>query len=109
MFDNSQKARCITGVVLALWSISYPGMADPFVHVKNAVEVYVDDHLITDGLLLLKETVNINSATMNFVGFRSTARVFERELTRPGFETRWVSFEGMNLAAHHEKVGSFEL
>ncbi len=100
LFVNSQKARYIIGVVLALWLISYPGLADPFAQVKNAVEAYVDDHLMTDGLLLLEETVNINSGTMNFAGIRKTARVFEQELTRLGFETRWVSLESVNRAGH---------
>jgi len=60
--------------------------ADP---VENAIVAHVKaDH--ERSLALLRETVDINSGTMNFAGVRQVGVVFERELKALGFSTQWV-------------------
>ena len=60
-------------------------------------------------LALLKETVDINSGTMNFDGVRKVGAVFDRELKQLGFTTEWVDGKAFNragdLVASHGKRG----
>jgi glutamate carboxypeptidase len=49
---------------------------------------------------LLRESVNINSGTMNFPGVRQVGEVFRREFLELGFETRWVDGEDFDRAGH---------
>ncbi|MFV0478577.1 MAG: M20/M25/M40 family metallo-hydrolase [Parahaliea sp.] len=49
---------------------------------------------------VLKEVVNINSGTLNLAGVRKVGRVFEREFTALGFQTRWVDGADFERAGH---------
>jgi glutamate carboxypeptidase len=50
---------------------------------------------------LLEETVNINSGTLNMEGVREVGRVFEREFTKIGFETEWMTLpDSLKRAGH---------
>ena len=51
-------------------------------------------------LVLLERVVNINSGSMNFAGVRQVADIFDAELTRIGFETRWVDGQPFGRAGH---------
>ncbi len=54
---------------------------------------------------LLKETVDINSGTMNFAGVKRVGAIFDREFKALGFKTRWVDGAPFNRAGHF--VASF--
>jgi glutamate carboxypeptidase len=49
---------------------------------------------------LLKETVDINSGTMNFVGVRQIGEVFAREFRELGFRVEWVDGAAFHRAGH---------
>ena len=49
---------------------------------------------------LLKETVDINSGTMNFAGVKQVGAIFDREFKALGFTTRWVDGAPFNRAGH---------
>jgi glutamate carboxypeptidase len=51
-------------------------------------------------IVLLKKAVNINSGTMNFEGVRKIGDLFNDELKKLGFETRWSPGENFNRAGH---------
>ncbi len=51
-------------------------------------------------LSLLKESVDINSGTMNFSGVRKVGAVFEREFKELGFKVQWLDGKGFNRAGH---------
>lgn len=59
----------------------------------------VDNH--TEAALdLLKQSININSGTMNFEGVRKVGDLFKSELDKLGFETRLTSGESYGRAGH---------
>lgn len=69
----------------------------------NPVEQAIVAHVGKDhdrALDLLKESVDINSGTMNLAGVREVGSVFERELKALGFNTRWVEGSGFKRAGH---------
>lgn len=51
-------------------------------------------------LALLKETVDINSGTMNFAGVRKVGDVFAREFRELGFKVEWVDGAPFKRAGH---------
>ena len=51
-------------------------------------------------LALLKQIVDINSGTMNFLGVRHVADVLRSELDSLGFTTRWIDGAGFHRAGH---------
>ncbi len=51
-------------------------------------------------LALLKESVDINSGTMNFAGVRRVGTVFEREFKELGFKVQWLDGSGFKRAGH---------
>ena len=80
----------ISGTVLAA------SPADP---IEAAIVKQVQrDH--DRSLALLKETVDINSGTMNFAGVRRVGAVFEREFKELGFTTQWLDGSHFNRAGH---------
>lgn len=51
-------------------------------------------------LALLKETVDINSGTMNFAGVRKVGERFAREFRELGFRVEWIDGKAFNRAGH---------
>jgi glutamate carboxypeptidase len=51
-------------------------------------------------LALLKQTVDINSGTMNFAGVRKVGAIFDSEFKALGFTTQWIDGAGFNRAGH---------
>lgn len=49
---------------------------------------------------LLKESVLINSGTMNFEGVREVAKHLQTAYAEAGFETRWIDGSGFGRAGH---------
>ena len=69
----------------------------------DKVEAAIVQHVQRDharSLALLKETVDINSGTMNFAGVRRVGAVFEREFKDLGFTTQWIDGAGFHRAGH---------
>lgn len=61
---------------------------------------YVNGHL-GDAEQLLIEAVNINSGSLNKEGVKKVGDVFEKELTKAGFATEWVSLpDSLSRAGH---------
>lgn len=61
---------------------------------------YVDNHT-KDAVALLKESVDINSGTLNKEGVRKVGAVYARELEKLGFKTEWVNVpDALNRAGH---------
>lgn len=70
---------------------------------SKPVEAAIAAHVTNDhqrALALLKETVDINSGTMNFAGVRKVGSVFEREFKALGFSTQWIDGKAFNRAGH---------
>ena len=71
--------------------------------IGNPVEAAIVTHVKKDhqrALALLKETVDINSGTMNFAGVRNVGSVFEREFKALGFSTQWIDGKPFNRSGH---------
>lgn len=58
------------------------------------------DRRLPESLELLERAVNVNSGTMNFAGVREVGALFDRELDRLGFHTRWVDGTAWGRAGH---------
>ena len=87
-------------VASGLIIISADGMAK---EIGKPVEAVIVTHVKNDhqrALALLKETVEINSGTMNFAGVRKVGAVFEREFKALGFSTQWLDGKPFNRAGH---------
>lgn len=61
----------------------------------------VIDKNYAESIALLKETVDINSGTLNMDGVREVGRVFEREFAKIGFETEWITLPDTLKRAGH--------
>ena len=69
----------------------------------DKVETAIVQHVQRDherSLALLKQTVDINSGTMNFAGVKRVGAIFEREFKELGFSTQWVDGSGFHRAGH---------
>lgn len=55
----------------------------------------------SETILLLEETVNINSGTFNLEGVKAVAEVYEREFAKIGFQTEWITLpDSLRRAGH---------
>ena len=69
----------------------------------NKVETALAAHIKSEhprALALLKESVDINSGTMNFAGVRRVGTVFEREFRELGFKVQWLDGSAYKRAGH---------
>jgi glutamate carboxypeptidase len=85
--------------VLALLACSTPGIAGGLDAAEQAIVDWADENA-DDAVLLLEETVNIGSGTMNHEGVRAVGRVMQAELDALGFDTRWIDMAEVNRAGH---------
>lgn len=61
---------------------------------------YIDQHL-PDAMNMLKESVNINSGTLNMEGVRKVGALYQKELEKAGFTCSWVTMpDSMKRAGH---------
>jgi glutamate carboxypeptidase len=58
------------------------------------------DYNNEEGLELLKETIAINSGTMNFEGVKQVGDVLRKEFDDLGFETIWEDGSKFNRSGH---------
>ena len=66
---------------------------------ERKIEQAVDKHA-SDAIELLKNTVNMNSGTMNFDGVRKVGDEYRKEFEALGFETEWQDGSAFNRAGH---------
>jgi len=67
---------------------------------EKMVLTYIDEHL-AENKKLLKETVNINSGTLNKEGVKKVGEIMARELQKAGLTTTWVSLpDSLNRSGH---------
>ena len=97
--------RLLAASLALLLMAAPPVRAEPLTPVEQALVQSVRGE--NDRALdLLKETVDINSGTMNFAGVRKVGDVFAREFRELGFQVEWVEGAGFgragHLVAHHD-------
>ena len=51
---------------------------------------YIDANM-SRAIALLKESVNINSGTLNIAGVKKVGEIFAREFEKANFKTQWIS------------------
>jgi glutamate carboxypeptidase len=97
MFTNKHLVLSVVAILIAATGNALAAApADP---VERAVVAHVQaDH--DRSLALLRETVDINSGTMNFAGVHRVGAIFEREFKALGFTTRWVDGTPFHRAGH---------
>src|SRR5437867_2952219 len=71
----------------------------PLTSSERALVAFVDAH-DAQALALLERVVNINSGTHNLAGVREVGKVFQGELDRLGFRTRWIDGAAFGRAGH---------
>jgi len=68
--------------------------------IEKKLIAYVDKHL-PDALKMLKETVNINSGTLNIEGVRKVGEIYKKELEKAGFTCTWITMpDSLKRAGH---------
>jgi len=68
--------------------------------IEKKVIAYIDQHL-PDAMNLLKESVNINSGTLNIAGVKKVGELYKKELEKAGFTCTWVSMpDSLKRAGH---------
>jgi len=86
-------------VFIALISLS-PAFSQQPTDVEKKLIAYIDKHL-PDAINLLKETVNINSGTLNMQGVRKVGDIYKKELEKAGFTCTWIKLpDSMKRAGH---------
>jgi glutamate carboxypeptidase len=85
-------------VLLAL--LVQPARGDGLSSLERRIVAEVDARR-EPAIALLKETVDIPSATENLVGVRRVGAVYARELESLGFETRWIDLPANTARAGH--------
>lgn len=87
------------GLAIAGVGVGEVSAASPIDPVEATMVAQVhQDH--DRSLALLRETVDINSGTMNVAGVRAVGSVFDRELKALGFRTQWIDGKAFNRAGH---------
>ncbi len=67
---------------------------------EQKIIAYINTH-IKEAELLLKQTVDINSGTLNKEGVRKVGAIFRNEFDKTGFATNWVNLpDSLNRAGH---------
>ena len=61
---------------------------------------YIDANM-PSAIALLKESVNINSGTLNIAGVKKVGEIFAREFEKANFKTQWISMpDSLRRAGH---------
>ncbi len=101
--------RRIVVLFILLFTLS-PAFSQKTSAVEKKLIAYIDKHL-PDAMNLLKETVNINSGTLNIEGVRKVGEIYKKELEKAGFTCTWVKMPdslkraGHLVATRHGKKG----
>jgi glutamate carboxypeptidase len=87
-------------LLLCLLLVSLPSFSQKLSKTETQLIQQIERNY-QETLRLLEETVNINSGTFNLSGVREVGRVFEREFSKIGFETTWVTLpDSLRRAGH---------
>ena len=87
-------------LLIILISFLHPAFSQKTSDVEKKVVAYIDKHL-PDAMNLLKETVNINSGTLNIEGVRKVGMIYKKELEKAGFTCTWVPMpDSLKRAGH---------
>lgn len=75
---------------------------------EKKVMAYIDAQM-PRAIELLKESVNINSGTLNIEGVKKVGAIFAREFKQAGFKTEWVSLpDSLRRAGHLVATRGFD-
>jgi len=67
---------------------------------EQKVMEYIDANM-PRAIALLKESVNINSGTLNIAGVKKVGEIFAREFEKANFKTQWISMpDSLRRAGH---------
>jgi glutamate carboxypeptidase len=66
---------------------------------EEPLEKQIDQHR-PQSIKLLKQAVDINSGTMNFVGVKHVGMLFKAEFDDIGMDTQWLEGEAFGRAGH---------
>lgn len=84
---------------ILLASIAFNASAQLSDTEKKIVD-YLKQHM-NDATSMLKESIDINSGTLNKVGVVKTGEVFSRELQKAGMQTEWIALpDSLKRAGH---------
>lgn len=87
-------------LLLPLLTIISSAKAQRLTSIEQKIIVYVTQNMPA-AIELLKETVNINSGTLNIEGVKKVGAVYGKELERAGFKTEWISLpDSLHRAGH---------
>ncbi len=92
MTSVAQKANTTASTA----SISSKGLSKE----EQQVIAWIDAHM-PQAIELLKESVNINSGTLNIEGVKKVGALFAKEFERAGFTTEWVAMPDSIKRAGH--------
>ncbi|MFM2016194.1 MAG: hypothetical protein RIQ51_1684, partial [Bacteroidota bacterium] len=67
---------------------------------EKQVMAWIDAHM-PQAIELLKESVNINSGTLNIEGVKKVGALFAKEFEKAGFATEWVAMPDSIKRAGH--------
>jgi glutamate carboxypeptidase len=67
---------------------------------EQKVMDYIDANM-TRAIALLKESVNVNSGTLNIAGVKKVGEIFAREFEKANFKTKWIPMpDSLRRAGH---------
>ena len=90
-----KTALFLFAIVIALSSI-----AQGITKEEKQVMAWIDAHM-PQAIELLKESVNINSGTLNIEGVKKVGALFAKEFEKAGFATEWVAMPDSIKRAGH--------
>ncbi|WP_179335643.1 M20/M25/M40 family metallo-hydrolase [Winogradskyella costae] len=92
------KSNYKNSLFIAVLCVSLLGFSQNNRIEKSIIEA-VDKHT-ENAIDLIKESVNINSGTMNFKGVKTVGRLFQKELDKLGFKTELTNGDAYGRAGH---------
>ncbi|REE07992.1 glutamate carboxypeptidase [Winogradskyella pacifica] len=90
---NYKKLQFIALILFSIMSFSQNN------RIEKSIIKAVDKHS-ENAIDLIKESVNINSGTMNFEGVKTVGRLFQKELDKLGFKTELTNGDAYGRAGH---------
>ncbi|WP_179349697.1 M20/M25/M40 family metallo-hydrolase [Winogradskyella pacifica] len=90
---NYKKLQFIALILFSIMSFSQNN------RIEKSIIKAVDKHS-ENAIDLIKESVNINSGTMNFEGVKTVGRLFQKELDKLGFKTELTNGDAYGRAVH---------
>lgn len=87
-------------IVLLCTSASYANESNTSLSSDEQNIVQTIDATESSYLSVLRQTVNINSGTMNFKGVKATGKIMQKEFEKLGLKTRWIDGHTFKRAGH---------